>query len=349
METRIIGWDEVNLAVDALKKGEAICFPTETVYGIGILSSKKEYFEKLVALKERPADKPFTLMCSSICQVVRHCKVNSRIINVMKKFMPGEITLILDAREGEKDYLSLSTNKIGVRVPNSNQVLDMIEKVGEPLLVPSANKSGFKPSLTSKEAYSYFNNQIPFVIDGECVSNTPSTIVDLSNNQIKLIREGKIPFEDIKKVFEEEPSTISIGADHGAFDLKNDIAAHSKEMGFIVIDEGTYSKESCDYPIFAKKVANDIVSNKASLGIVCCTSGIGISIACNKVKGIRCGVGYDDVLTGKCREHNNCNVISFGAAYMKEEDVLRRVDIFLSEKFSPLVKHHRRVEEIENI
>ena len=118
METRTIGWDEVNLAVDALKKGEAICFPTETVYGIGILSSKKEYFEKLVALKERPADKPFTLMCSSICQVVRHCKVNSRIINVMKKFMHGEITLILIVND--KNIYYVSTSRTNYRSINSN-------------------------------------------------------------------------------------------------------------------------------------------------------------------------------------------------------------------------------------
>ena len=142
---------------------------------------------------------------------------------------------------------------------------------------------------------------------------------------------------------------IAIGSDHGGFVLTESVIKHLTENGVVVKDVGCYSKESCDYPIFAKKVANDVVSNKASLGIVCCTSGIGISIACNKVKRIRCGVGYDDVLTGKCREHNNCNVISFGAAYMKKEDVLRRVDIFLSEKFSPLEKHHRRVEEIENI
>ena len=142
---------------------------------------------------------------------------------------------------------------------------------------------------------------------------------------------------------------IALGCDHGGIELKEKVMAYLDKRGIAYKDFGCYSKESCDYPIFAKKVANDIVSNKASLGIVCCTSGIGISIACNKVKGIRCGVGYDDVLTGKCREHNNCNVISFGAAYMKKEDVLRRVDIFLSEKFSPLEKHHRRVEEIENI
>lgn len=349
METKIIDWKDANLAVDALKKGEAVCFPTETVYGIGILSTKKEYFEKLVKLKNRPADKPFTLMCSCLSQVAIRCKLSARIIAVMKSFMPGEITLILDAREGEEDYLSLSTGKLGVRVPNSLPVLEMIEKAGAPLLVPSANKSGFKPSLSSKEAFDYFDGEVPYVIEGNCVSNTPSTIVDLSNNQINLIREGKIPFEEIKRVYDSTPSTISIGADHGAFALKGDITNHLKKMGFNVLDEGTYSLESCDYPVFAKKVAEDIISKKASLGIVCCTSGIGISIACNKVKGIRCGVGYDDVVVGKCREHNDCNIISFGAAYMKKEDVLRRVDIFLSEKFSPLEKHHRRVNEIEDI
>ena len=142
---------------------------------------------------------------------------------------------------------------------------------------------------------------------------------------------------------------IGVASDHRGYKLKEFLKTELKKLNYEVIDFGTNSEVSTDYPDYAFALGEAITAKKVDKGVAICGSGIGISIACNKVKGIRCGVGYDDVLTGKCREHNNCNVISFGAAYMKEEDVLRRVDIFLSEKFSPLEKHHRRVEEIENI
>jgi ribose 5-phosphate isomerase B len=142
---------------------------------------------------------------------------------------------------------------------------------------------------------------------------------------------------------------ISIGCDHGGFDLKTAIIAHLKELGHEVLDEGTYNAtDSVDYPIFGEKAALDVKEGKADFGIVCCTSGEGIMMAANKVKGIRCGVGYDDVVVEKMREHNNANMISFGQAYMKTEDVLRRVDIFLKTPFAG-GRHERRVNEISDI
>jgi ribose 5-phosphate isomerase B len=140
---------------------------------------------------------------------------------------------------------------------------------------------------------------------------------------------------------------ISLGSDHAGFELKEAIKKHLIEKGHEVLDEGTNSAESVDYPIFAEKAALDVTSGKAEYGILCCGSAEGICIAANKVKGIRAGIGYDDIVVGKMREHNDANVISFGQKYMKEEDVLRRVDIFLSEKFSTEAKHHRRVKKIE--
>ncbi|MDY6430044.1 MAG: RpiB/LacA/LacB family sugar-phosphate isomerase [Bacilli bacterium] len=140
--------------------------------------------------------------------------------------------------------------------------------------------------------------------------------------------------------------TISLGSDHGGFKYKEAIKEHLLSLGAKVLDEGCYDEQSCDYPIFAKKAANDVSTNKADFGILVCTSGEGISIAANKVSGIRCGIGYNDVVTAKLREHNNANMISFGQAYMKLEDVLRRVDIFLTTSFSTEEKHIRRVKQI---
>lgn len=348
METKIIGFDQVDLAVKSLNEGNAVCFPTETVFGIGVKADRQENFDRLVAIKRRPPEKPFTLMCASLTPIARLAEVDARSIAVMKRFMPGMITVLLKAREGVPHYLTLGLPTIGFRVPDDQDVINMIDKAGYPLLVPSANPSGLAPALDSKTAKGYFDSEVEYVIDGECRSNTPSTIVDLSvPGKPKLIREGPIKFDEIVKVYYQKAPAIALGCDHGAFALKEHIKSHLAEMGFDCLDEGTHSASSCDYPIFAKKVGEDVADGKAELGIVCCTSGEGVCIAANKVKGIRCGIGYDDVVTGKVREHNDGNVVSFGAAYMKEEDVLRRVDIFLTEKFSSLQKHHRRVDEIE--
>ena len=141
---------------------------------------------------------------------------------------------------------------------------------------------------------------------------------------------------------------ISIASDHGGFDLKQAIVRHLKAKGYEVLDEGTYDKTSVDYPIFGEKAALDVAEKRADCGILCCTSGEGIMIAANKVKGIRCGIGYCDEVAEKMRQHNDCNMIAFGGSYMKEEDVLRRVDIFLNTPFEG-GRHQRRVDEISKI
>jgi len=140
---------------------------------------------------------------------------------------------------------------------------------------------------------------------------------------------------------------ITLGSDHAGFPLKEAIKKHLQEEGYTVIDEGTYSLDSVDYPVYAKKAADDIISKKADLGILCCGTGEGISIAANKIKGIRCGIGYDLEVTKLCRMHNDANMIAFGARFMKEEDVLPRVDAFLSTSFLG-GRHEKRVDEIKS-
>ena len=118
------------------------------------------------------------------------------------------------------------------------------------------------------------------------------------------------------------------------------------DRGISVFDFGTDSLRSCDYPLFAEKAAKAVAQGEVDLGIVVCTSGEGVMMVANKVKGVRCGIGYDDVVTGKCREHNNANMIAFGAKFMSDEDVIRRVDIFLNASFE-YERHKLRVDMIE--
>ena len=141
---------------------------------------------------------------------------------------------------------------------------------------------------------------------------------------------------------------IAVGCDHGGLEYKNAIAAHLKDKGYDVVDVGTYSLDSCHYPIFGAEVAKKVSSGECQFGVVVCTSGEGISIAANKIKGVRCGIAYNDDVARLMRQHNDANVISFGQKYMKLDDVIRRVDIFLSTEFEG-GRHQTRVDLISNL
>lgn len=138
---------------------------------------------------------------------------------------------------------------------------------------------------------------------------------------------------------------IALGSDHAGFNQKNKIKEHLINKGYEVIDVGTYSLDSCDYPIFGIAAAKEVASGNAEYGILVCSSGEGIMMSANKVKGIRCGIGYNDDVARLTREHNNANMIAFGATFMNDEDVIRRVDIFLNTEFEG-GRHARRVGEI---
>ena len=141
---------------------------------------------------------------------------------------------------------------------------------------------------------------------------------------------------------------IAIASDHGGFALKEQMKKHLEEKGYEVKDVGTYSLDSCHYPIYGAEVGRLVASKECDFGIVICTSGEGICIAANKIKGIRCGIGYNDEVSKLMRQHNDANVISFGAKFMADEDVIRRVDIFLSTEFEG-GRHAERVKIISNL
>ena len=140
---------------------------------------------------------------------------------------------------------------------------------------------------------------------------------------------------------------VSLGADHAGFKLKEEIKVHLLSKGYQVLDEGTFDEGRCDYPDFAKKAAYDVIEGMASFGILCGT-GEGISISANKIKGVRCGIGYDPEVSALTRQHNNANMIAFGARFMKVDDVLKSVDAFLTTPFEG-GRHNARVEKINEL
>ena len=139
---------------------------------------------------------------------------------------------------------------------------------------------------------------------------------------------------------------IAIGCDHGALALKNTVKAHLEKQGYEVCDYGTYTLDSCDYPDFAEKAAKAVASGECEKGIVLCTTGIGISIAANKVKGIRCALLSDLMSARLTREHNDTNMMAMGAAVVGEMLALQIVDTWIGTEFSGEAKHQRRIDKV---
>ncbi len=140
---------------------------------------------------------------------------------------------------------------------------------------------------------------------------------------------------------------IAIGSDHGGFDMKEAVIAHLKEKGYEVEDVGCYDKKSCDYPPYGRAVAHAVADGKCDRGIVICTTGIGISIVANKVRGIRAGLCSDTTAAFLTRSHNDANVLAMGAGMIGLNVALDVVDTFLETEFSGLEKHARRIAAIE--
>ena len=139
---------------------------------------------------------------------------------------------------------------------------------------------------------------------------------------------------------------IAIGCDHGAFDLKNAVVKHLQGKGYEVADFGCYSLDSCDYPDFAAAAANAVASGECEKGIVLCTTGIGISIAANKVKGIRCALLSDPLSARMTREHNDTNMMAMGAGIVGNLLAQQIVDTWLDTDFSGGERHQRRIDKM---
>ncbi len=140
---------------------------------------------------------------------------------------------------------------------------------------------------------------------------------------------------------------ISMGCDHGGYALKEVVKKKLEAEGFEVKDCGTYSTDSCDYPQFARAAAEAVASGECEKGIVICTTGIGVSMTANKVKGVRCALCTNTTMARLTRLHNDANVLSIGAGITGENAALDIVDTFLHTDFSNEERHKRRVAAIE--
>ena len=139
---------------------------------------------------------------------------------------------------------------------------------------------------------------------------------------------------------------IALGCDHGALALKNALIPRLEKQGYEVKDFGTYSLDSCDYPDFAAPAAQAVASGECDKGIVLCTTGIGVSITANKVKGIRCALLSDVMSARMTREHNDTNMMAIGAGVVGQMLAFEIVDTWLGTEFSNEARHQRRIDKM---
>ena len=142
---------------------------------------------------------------------------------------------------------------------------------------------------------------------------------------------------------------IAIGSDHGGFALKQAIMAHLEQRGLAYKDFGTYTADSCDYPVYGKAVAHAVADGECERGILICGTGIGISITANKVPGIRAAVCTDCFTAEATRQHNDANILALGGRVVGEGLALKIVDTFLDTPFSNDERHIRRIRKIEGL
>ena len=141
---------------------------------------------------------------------------------------------------------------------------------------------------------------------------------------------------------------IALGCDHGGYELMQEVKKHLEERGLEYKDFGCNGPESVDYPVYGKKVAEAIVNGECENGILICGTGIGISIAANKVKGIRAAVCHDTFSAQATREHNDANILAMGARVVGPGLALKIVDTFLNTEFSGEERHVNRIRQIED-
>ena len=191
--------DQLQEMANILKDGGLVAFPTETVFGFGVVFDNESSYKRLIEVKRRPPEKPFTMMLSQVDDIEKYAELDEKSRLLIENFMPGQFTLIVKAKKNLPFYSISKDGFVGLRIPDEDTVRSMIDMVGKPLLVPSANRSGDKPLTNSDDVVKEFADEVDAVLEGQSTSNVPSTIVKVSSS-IEIIREGLISKEQIDKI-----------------------------------------------------------------------------------------------------------------------------------------------------
>ena len=194
--------EQISVAVAALKHGEAIAFPTETVYGLGADALNVAAVEKIYRLKGRDPTNPIPLLVADCAMLdVLVTEIPPLAERLITEFWPGPLTVVLPARRDIPAPLVNCSGGVGMRISSQPTATELVQRLGRPLTATSANPSGKPPAHTVEEARNYFAADIAAFVDGgPLVSKTGSTVVAISRDKINIIRDGEIPRSELEKI-----------------------------------------------------------------------------------------------------------------------------------------------------
>lgn len=194
---------EIEKIVQILKNDGIISIPTDTVYGICARINSKVAHDKLIKAKERPIDKSFPVMCKNEEQIKSIAIADQKAEKLIKTFMPGPITIVLRKKEELPNYITNGKDTIAIRMATSKTIEEIINKLGSPIFMTSANQSG-KKECTNLEEIEKNCPLLDGMIEGTVIFSKGSTIVDCSSDKIKILREGPISKEQIKNALKKK-------------------------------------------------------------------------------------------------------------------------------------------------
>lgn len=182
---------KIKKTVEILKNKGVIIYPTDTIYGLGCDIFNKKAIEKIYQIKKREKKKPLSLICSDFKQISEYAVIQNYAFNIMKKLLPGPYTFILKAKNKTPQRFIAKNKTVGIRIPDNQICLSIVDLLGSPIITTSLNISGEKTLTNPSQLTKEMKNKIDLIIDVGDLENDASTIIDLSQKEPIVIRQGK--------------------------------------------------------------------------------------------------------------------------------------------------------------
>jgi len=180
----------VRIVADSLRQGGVIAYPTDTIYGIGCDIFNRKGVKKIYQIKQRDPRKPFSFICSDLSEVANYAQVSNAAFKIMKRYLPGPYTFVLEASRVVPDLLTTKQKTVGIRIPDNPIALQIVRELGHPLVTTSANISGEDIFSDPADIQQKLGKLLDLVVDGGSLSGDPSTVISLVNDQVEVIRAG---------------------------------------------------------------------------------------------------------------------------------------------------------------
>jgi tRNA threonylcarbamoyl adenosine modification protein (Sua5/YciO/YrdC/YwlC family) len=176
--------------VEALRNDGVVVYPTDTVYGLGCDIASKRAVERITRIKGRDPKKPMSFVCADLTHISRYAQVSNFAYRILKRFLPGPYTFVLEASRQVPKMLLTRQKTVGIRVPDNVTALALVREFGNPILSTSANPSGAEPLNNPAEIQEVLGKQVDIILDCDVLPRVPSTVVSLAHDEVKVIRQG---------------------------------------------------------------------------------------------------------------------------------------------------------------